>query len=306
MSTLLEKQCETFEHHCGGELGFKAIHVETGKTLEFKANDTFLMCSTFKIPMAICLLQKIESKEFHLTDLYSITEYDLRPGSSPTLTQFSYEAPISMSLRNLLQLMLQESCNTSTDILLRLMGGPSAVMKFLQRAGIQNMRIDRYMLEMIADSEGVKDLPVDHRITLNEYKVREKAVSEEDILKAKAIFRTDDKDTATPSAMALLLEKLFKQELLTKEHSHLLLQIMRRCKRGPLRLMGLLPHSTSVAHKTGTFSGYTSDVGIITLPHHAGHVAIAAYIKYSTKGLTHDERVLAEVGRTVYDYFLVG
>lgn len=302
---LLEKQFTTFEHYCSGELGFQAIHVETGKTLGFKAYDTFLMCSTFKIPMAICLLQKVESNEFHLTDLYSVTEYDLRPGSSPTLTQFSYDAPISMSLRNLLQLMLQESCNTSTDILLRLMGGPPAVMKFLQKAGIQNMRIDRYMLEMIADSEGVKDLPADHRITLSEYKVREKAVSQENVLKAELVFSKDNKDTATPFAMALLLERLFKHEFLTKDHTNLLLQIMRRCKRGPLRLMGLLPHGTSVAHKTGTFTSYTSDVGIITLPHHAGHVAIAAYIKYSKKGLTHDERVLAEVGRTVYDYFLM-
>lgn len=69
--------------------------------------------------------------------------------------------------------------------------------------------------------------------------------------------------------------------------------------------MGLLPRRTPVAHKTGTATGYTNDVGIITLPHDGGHIAITAFIKESSKDKTCNERILAEVGRTVYDYFLL-
>ena len=50
---------------------------------------------------------------------------------------------------------------------------------------------------------------------------------------------------------------------------------------------------------------YTCDVGIITLPFNYGMVALAAYIKDSIQNLTNNERVLAEVGRTLYDYFLL-
>jgi beta-lactamase class A len=57
--------------------------------------------------------------------------------------------------------------------------------------------------------------------------------------------------------------------------------------------------------QTGTLTGYTSDVGIITLPHQAGHVAVSVYIKNSSKDLANNERVIAEVGRTIYDFFLL-
>ena len=80
---------------------------------------------------------------------------------------------------------------------------------------------------------------------------------------------------------------------------------MRRNKLYPNRLMGLLPPKTPVAHKAGTATGYTNDVGIITLPNQYGHIAITAFIKNSSKDKIPNERVLAEVGRTVYDYFLL-
>ena len=69
--------------------------------------------------------------------------------------------------------------------------------------------------------------------------------------------------------------------------------------------MGLLPNRTPVAHKTGSLTGYTCDIGIITLPHNAGNIAISSYIKNSHKDLTNNERVLAEVGRSIYDFFLL-
>lgn len=68
--------------------------------------------------------------------------------------------------------------------------------------------------------------------------------------------------------------------------------------------MGLLPPKTPVAHKTGTATGFTCDVGIITLPFEKGHIALSIYIAHSTNNLENNERVLAEAGRAIYDYFL--
>ena len=59
----------------------------------------------------------------------------------------------------------------------------------------------------------------------------------------------------------------------------LLLSILRRCQTGEARLKGLLPAGTEVAHKTGTAAGINNDVGIITLPNGAGHIAIAVFIE---------------------------
>ncbi len=302
---LLQKQFENFQQYCEGTLGVYAQHIETGKLIQFNAEQSFLMCSTYKLPMAIYLLHKIERGDLQLNDLYEVTAFDLRPGGSATLTQFDYSIAQAISIHNLLKFMLQESCNSSTDIILRLIGGPAAVTRYMEQIGIQEMRIDRYTLEALAAWDGIKNIPADHRITLKQYTALEKSVSPDDLIKAKTIFQNDIQDTTTPAAMTVLLVKLFKNELLTTEHTEFLLNIMRGCKRGPLRLMGLLPPKTPVAHKTGTLTGYTCDIGIITLPHQTGHIALSAYIKNSKKDLTKNERVLAEIGRTVYDGFLL-
>jgi beta-lactamase class A len=79
---------------------------------------------------------------------------------------------------------------------------------------------------------------------------------------------------------------------------------MRGCKRGPLRLMGMLPPRTPVAHKTGSLTSYTCDIGIITLPHEAGHIAISVYIEDSVMDLANNERAIAEVSRMLFDFYL--
>lgn len=303
--SILKKQFNAFEKYCDGVLGVDALHLETGEAIKYNPNEKFLMCSTYKLPMAIYLLQQIESGSIKITDNIEITEYDLRPGVAGTLNQLSYSTPLSLSIENLLRLMMQESCNTSTDIILRMIGGPSAVTTFLQKLGITDMRVDRYTLDAIARWDGITQLPIDHRITPTQYKKLEQSVSQADLSKAKNEFKNTIEDTTTPSSMTQLIEKLFNGQLLKREYTELLLNVMRGCKRGPMRLMGLLPKNTVVAHKTGTLTGYTCDVGVVTLPHGVGHFAISVYIKNSSKDLNSNERMIAEIGRMLYDYYLL-
>jgi beta-lactamase class A len=123
--------------------------------------------------------------------------------------------------------------------------------------------------------------------------------------KAAALkFDTDPRDTSTPEAMRRLLERIYAKDLLKPASAELLLDIMQRCQTGEARLKGMLPNGTSVAHKTGTIGGTTNDVGIVTLPENAGHVAIAVFIKGSEKENAARERAIAQIGRSVYDFFL--
>ena len=69
-------------------------------------------------------------------------------------------------------------------------------------------------------------------------------------------------------------------------------------------MKGLLPPGAEVAHKTGTAMGIINDVGIITLPNGAGHIAIVVFIKGSKSSAAESEHSIAEVGRGAYDHFL--
>jgi beta-lactamase class A len=59
-----------------------------------------------------------------------------------------------------------------------------------------------------------------------------------------------------------------------------------------------------VEHKTGTAMGIINDVGVITMPNGAGHIAIVVFIKGSKSSVAECEHSISEVARGAYDHFL--
>ena len=62
-----------------------------------------------------------------------------------------------------------------------------------------------------------------------------------------------------------------------------------------------------VAHKTGTtgtvldFNGSTNDAGVILLPGGGGQLAIAVYVKGSTRNQAARELVIARIAKAAFD-----
>jgi len=173
--------------------------------------------------------------------------------------------------------------------------------KLLESRGI---RVDRPTLHVIADWRGLSPVPAEEERDPAKYGELLDSVAEEKAAEAERMFEDDPRDTATPRAMAALLEKIWKREALTPASSDLLLDIMKRCRTGAGRLKGILPEGTEVAHKTGTIGKTLNDVGIITLPNGAGHVIVAAFVKKSDRPDAERERAIAEAARAAHDYFL--
>ena len=66
----------------------------------------------------------------------------------------------------------------------------------------------------------------------------------------------------------------------------------------------MLTADAEVAHKTGTIGGTTNDVGVLTLPGAAGHVALVVFVKGSDLEVPERELAIAQIARAVHDYFL--
>lgn len=305
MMNYFDKLIRRLENWSDGLVGVCAYHTLSKESLHYNVEKEFLLCSTYKIPMAIHLLQKIERGELALNQMVFVHHYDLRPGLFSTLNQLQYSTPVQMSILNLLQLMLQESCNTATDIILKLAGGPNEIMKMLRAENINSLHVDRSTLEILADWDGISDsIPNNYHCTLADYKLYVAGISHHEQQLAREKFKKDLRDHGTPNAMNSLLIKLFNYELIKKENTELLLKIMQRCKTGPNRIMGLLPPKTKVSHKTGTLTGYVHDVGVIYLPEDWGEIIISVFVEL-TQSQEVGERVIAEVVRSIYDYFLI-
>lgn len=284
-----------------GEVGLTAIHIESGRRVDFHASDRFPMASTFKVPIAVQILSRVDRGEIRLDQMITLEPHDLHPGSGE-LSNLLKQPGVSLSVRNLMELMLLISDNSATDIVLRLAGGPEAVTSKMRELGITGINVNRPTVRLISEWLGA-DLPPEKDWTPELFGKLYSAVPPAARAAAEAKFNTDPRDTAQPSAMADLLLKIYSKKLHKPETAELLLDIMRRCQTGDARIKGMLPPETVVAHKTGSIGGTINDVGIVTLPDNAGHVVLALFVKQGTKSET-SERAIAQIARAVYDYFL--
>jgi beta-lactamase class A len=298
----LQREIARLSKTSGGVVGATAIHLESGRRVSLNGNERFPMASTYKVPIAVQLLARVDKGEVKLEQMIELKQADLHPGSG-TLAELFNKPGVALSVRNFLELMLLISDNSATDVVLRVAGGADAVTARMRSLGIEGINVNGSTAEMIADWLGAK-LPPEEKWSPEEFEKAFDALTPEGQKIAAKKFDQDPRNTATPDGMADLLVKIYRKELHKADTAELLLDIMRRCKTGDARLKGLLPAGTVVAHKTGTIGGTTNDVGIITLPDNAGHVAIAAFVKSSEKEIAARERVIAEIARAVHDFFL--
>ncbi len=288
----------------GGVLGIAAIHLESGRTFFHNADETFPLASTYKVPIAVQALALVEQGKLDLDRLVTWDTTDLHIGSEAFLL---FRKPgFALSVRNMLETMLILSENNSTDWMLKLAGGASAVTQRLRDIGITDVRVDRTTAEVIAHPYGITDIWTDGKFSRAKWESQMGALSKARRDSAAYYYARDPRDHGSPKGMATLLTKLWKGEVLNKANTDMLFDIMYRCETGGARIKGMLPPGTRVAHKTGTYAGTVNDIGIIDLPD-GTHVAIAAYVKKSTKVQGPDlEATVAQASRAVYDYYLFG
>jgi beta-lactamase class A len=300
----LQREIVRLSAIAGGKVGVGIVHLESGRELFVNADEPYPMASTYKVPIAVQLLTRVDSGKVRLDSMIAIKASDLHPGSG-TLTQLFDDPGVSLSVRNLLELMLLISDNSATDINLRTAGGGAAVNARLATLGVSGISVNRPTVDLIADAIGIRNLPPEDQRTIAGFQQLARGVSESAQREAAKAFYNDKRDTATPRGMATLLRAIWDKKALGAENSALLLDIMRRCETGENRIKGLLPPGTTVMHKTGTLGiGVANDVGIVELPDNGGHVVVAVFVKESPKDTATQERTIAHVARAVYDYFL--
>lgn len=299
----LQQELERIAQLAKGKVGVCALHLESGKQINLNPQERFAMASTVKIAIATELFTKIEKGQLSLMTMTDLKPSDLHPGSGMLEVLFA-KPGVQLSVQNLLELMMVISDNSATDILLRLVGGTEAVQNRLKALGIQGMSVDRSIIQLLADLEGITLPPAD-QWTAGFYANLEKGTTPESRKAAEVKFKDDLRDTSTPEAMVNLLTQIYRGKALQPASRDTLLAVMQRCRGGLNRLKGYLPPQTLIAHKTGSLDGNaTDDVGIITLPGDAGHVAIAVFVGPSPQPLAEREATIAHLARTVYDYFL--
>lgn len=299
----LEAELESLADIAEGRVGVGVIHLETGRELYLNGDEAFPMASTYKVPIAVELLRRVDAGELRLDSMVALQPGDISPGSGELSRLFQHPG-VALSVRNLAELMLLISDNSATDEVLRLAGGGRTVTDRMRALGLDGIRVDRSTTGLIADFLGIRNMPPESEVTRERFSELADEVGEEEREAAMEAFGADPRDTATPEDMARLLEMIWRREALSEESSALLLDIMERSSTGQSRIKGMLPPGVDVSHKTGTIGETTNDIGIIHLPRGAGNVVTVVFVKDSEEDVPTRERAIAQISRAIYDYFL--
>ena len=298
----LESQIQRLIQGLEGTVGVAAKHLESGQELFINGTTFFPMASVFKVPVFVEVLAQVTEGQFALLDEVSLQVPDQHLGSGMLS---GLDVPgVTLSVQNLINLMMKISDNSATDILVTKVGADN-VNKRLESFGIQGMTVDRTCQELIleaigADPEMYRGMGLEEVTKGYRKMIRENPEAFEE---ATQKFSQVIKDQSTPQAMNALLEKIFKKEILDEPHCDYILSVMLECETGERRIKGDLPRRARVAHKTGTIGGTVNDVGILYLPDGVGHVALTIFTKDTEDEARDIEDVIAQIARFVYDYF---
>lgn len=299
-SPTVEAEIRRIANAVAGEVGVAAWRLDGhGPRILLNADEAFPMASTFKVAVAGALLGKVDAGTLSLETMLPVDKS--RYVESEVVADALIHSGVNLSVHNLLELMLTRSDNTATDVLTSAAGGPAAVTAWVRGQGITGLRVDRDTAAIIRDFFGLPAGTFSEALATarkGDPKLDERGTH------PNAVFDKDPRDSSTPNAMAELLSKIFTGHALSPDSTKEIIAIMQRCHTGNDRLRGRLPATTTVADKTGTLGGSVNDVGVITLPDGKGQVVCAVFIKKSELPFADREKVIADVARAVYDYFL--
>jgi len=230
----------------GMVVGVSVLHLESGRAVSHRGGGRFQMASVFKLPVAIAVLDAVEKGKLRLDREVEILEKD-RMEVGPIYDE--WKPGMRVTVARMVDVMLVDSDNTAADVLVAQLGGPSAVEKALVAQGVSGVKVS-------LDEKGLG------------------AAMKKDL---DAIERGAQNGTS-PDAMAGLLVRLFRGELLSKASTDRILDSMRRCATSGRRFRAGFPKGAEVFDKTGTMRLSSNDVGIVTLPD-GTHVVLAVFAR---------------------------
>lgn len=207
-------------------IGLVAVDVDSGRRLAWRGDERFTFCSTFKVLLAACILDRSVSEPGLLTErLYWSPQKEV--DWSPLTGGHGSDG---MTIADLCAASLGSSDNTATNLLLDRLGGPQAVTDYVRKLGDTTFRLDRMEPELNLSAPG------------------------------------DERDTTTALAYARTLQSLLTGQALPPVQRQQLLDWMAACTTGTGRIRAGLPADWRLAHKTGSSGGLAHDVGLAGSP----------------------------------------
>jgi beta-lactamase class A len=260
-SNSISYELAKLEASTGGRIGLSAVNTKTGEHFEYRSDERFPFCSTFKSIVVAAILEKAgeEPDLLNRRILFNRREVE-RAGYAPvTLDQYKQ----GMSVSELCAAAIQKSDNGAANLLIKIVGGVGAINEFSRRNGDHDFRLDRMEPNL------------------------------------NSALPNDQRDTTTPAAMETSLQQFLVGEKLPAEQRQQFREWLESSVTGNKRIRAGVRKLWKVGDKTGTCSyGTTNDVGILSSVIN-GPVVIAIFFTQKERNAKPRDDVIASAATLV-------
>lgn len=258
----------------GAEVAVSYRDLATGDSLDIMGDVSFHAASTMKVPVMLEVLRATEAGRLSLDQrvllvnrFHSIVDgspYALDPASDSDSSMYLRVGEL-VTIRELMERMIVRSSNLATNALIAVVGAEQA-NSMAHALGAVHLQVLR----------GVED---------------------------QKAFDAGRNNTTTSADLAILLEKIERNQALTEGSVRVMKEVLLRQEFNDEIPAGL-PKGTPVAHKTGSITATLHDAAIVYPPGRAPYVLVVL-----TRHIP-DEKVaqalIADVSRLVWTHATVG
>jgi beta-lactamase class A len=269
----LQSNIERITKSVNADWGIYIKCLETGEEIAINADRPMDTMSVIKIPLMVEAFHQIEAGKFRLNDRIELKDADKRPGTGIIR---SLDPGVSLTIKDLLTLMIIVSDNTATDLMFDKVGGIDPVNQLMQSYGLKTIQATATADRWFKALRAAPDATTFHR-------------------EGKTPF-----GLSSPREMGRLLEMIERGEAVSKSASDQMLQIMR----GQVYSSRLPKYVTGfrVPHKTGDFlPQIANDVGVLERGNRRIVISVFTAHHYGIGAQLED--AIGRVSEQVADYF---
>jgi beta-lactamase class A len=260
-----ETRLSAIEARIGGRMGVAVVDSASGTRIGHRADERFPMCSTFKWLAAAAVLRQVEAGKLRLDQRVAYGTNDLLAYAPVTKAHVGDGA---LTLGELCAAAVEVSDNTAANLMLREIGGPAALTRFIRTLGDGKTRLDRNEPSLNSANPG------------------------------------DPRDTTTPNAMLIGMKSILLGKALSEPSRAQLETWLANCKTGLNKLRAGLPADWRVGDKTGSGAHATSNTIAILRPPGRAALLAAVYCTGSPHASSQQlDAAQADVARLVAEIF---
>jgi len=257
-------QIAAIEARLGGRIGVAGLDTGNGKRIDYRAEERFALCSTFKFLAAAAVLKRVDEKKEKLDRFVSYDAKDILEYAPVTKAHLKDGG---MTLGGLCAAAIEQSDNTAGNLLLEAIGGPAGLTNFARDLGDRVTKLDRKEPELNSAIPG------------------------------------DERDTTTPASILADVRQLLIGSPLSASSRQQLEAWLRANETGAAMIRAGIPTNWIVGDKTGRgANGATNDVAVARPPDRAP-ILLAIYCVGSSASANDRAAAVAEAAKVMAESF---